>query len=132
MVPEALTRGLRGAFGAVPSVPPGFDERILAAARFRLARRSSHRLLALRLSAGAGIAAAVALSTVIWFAPVSSSALPVASADDINRDGRIDVLDAMALALAHGTKNPIDDPDVHSLMARIVSLSPPQPVGGNG
>ena len=128
-IPEALERDLRLAFGAVPGVPGGFDDRILAAAHTRLQARVGHRSWALCLSAGAGIAAAVALSALVWFAPVSSPALPVASADDVNRDGRVDVLDAMALAFENNAGDAANDAEVRRLMARVVSLSP---VAGGG
>ncbi len=141
-IPEKLAGDLRRAFGPVPSVPSGFDERVLAAAGRRLRRRTMHRGVGLRLSAGGAIAAMVALSTLVWFAPGAKAPRMVAQAGpgDVNRDGVVNVLDAMALALAvqHGgaggvdlnADNTIDDADVALLAAEIVSLTPDE--GGQG
>jgi hypothetical protein len=125
-VPEALARDLRAAFGTVPALPPGFDERVLGAATARVAARRNRRTVALRLSAGAGIAAAIALSAAVWLAPMGPSphGLDIADADDVNRDGVVNVLDAMALALALERSADTDDADVRRLMARIVRLDP--------
>jgi hypothetical protein len=123
-VPEALSRDLRAAFGGVPPLPPGFDDRVLGAATARLAARRNRRTLGLRLSAGAGIAAAIALSAAVWLAPMGPSprGLGIADADDVNRDGVVNVLDAMALALVLERTGDADDADVRRVMARIVRL----------
>jgi hypothetical protein len=123
-VPEALSRDLRAAFGTVQALPPGFDDRVLGAATARLAARRNRRTLGLRLSAGAGIAAAIALSAAVWMTPVGPSprGMGIADADDVNRDGVVNVLDAMALALALKRAGAEDDSDVRRVMARIVRL----------
>jgi len=49
-------------------------------------------------------------------------------ADDVDGSGRVDILDAFALARAHagaGAANPAEQPDVARLAARVVALTPP-------
>ena len=134
-VPERLGADLRRAFGPVPSLPAGFDERVLRAAHDRLSMGRVRRGAGLRYCAGGAIAAMVALSAAVWFMPAPAGPSPIAQAGpgDVNHDGRVDVLDAMALALAvergaggvdlnHDAL--IDDADVALLTAQIVALSP--------
>ncbi|MCI0343204.1 MAG: dockerin type I domain-containing protein [Planctomycetales bacterium] len=89
--PESLPRlveALRG-LERPPSVPPAMDEAILAAARRRLGRRRARlvRLAPWAAAAGILVAAGGALLSP-----------GTAHAADVNRDGVVDIRDALALA----------------------------------
>jgi len=132
-IPEKLASDLRRAFGPLPTVPSGFDERVLGAASRRLSRRAVGRGFGMHLIAGGAIAAMVGISARVWFEPVAHGPRAFAQGD-VNRDGVVNVLDAMALALAVerggpggvdlNADNRIDDADVRLLTAKIVSLTP--------
>lgn len=109
--PEAspeLARDLRALFSAAPSVPPLVDERILAQARRTMATQRRRRFLLRTVSIGA---AAACLVGAIWLSrlpdrsprQLADTPVPIATAvraasGDINGDGRVDILDALALA----------------------------------
>jgi hypothetical protein len=101
----SLREGLQGLYGEALAVPPDLDAAILARARLRLQGRP-HRRLFPWVAAGAAAAAAVLL--VVWTAaphrrpPVERTAAPAPVAasprGDYDRDGRVNILDAFALA----------------------------------
>ena len=107
-LPEGLRRDLRRVYEHPVLVPPEVDRRILSEARAHLSEarvdaatsaRSVHRLRSAAVAA-AGIAAAIVVGVLVW------AVLPTASTDqanqalagDVDRNGRIDILDAFALA----------------------------------
>jgi len=100
--PRKLMEGLRSLYAGSPPVPAELDELVLAKARRRIARRRP-LVVTLRWSL-AGAAAAAALLALLVFAPTRRSApapaaqRAVAAAEDVNGDGRVDILDALALA----------------------------------
>jgi len=88
-------------------IPAEVDEAILAraverAAVVRRSRRRRRRRVLRWAAPAAAVAAAVALVVVLpltWSAdPGAASEAVAAGPDDVNRDGRVDILDAYALA----------------------------------
>jgi hypothetical protein len=110
--PTPFEQQLAAALGAPIepiAIPAAVDEAILALARERATevQRTRRRGRVLRWAVPAGVAAAAAVALVLVLPVVSSrepagaSSAPVAAGpDDINRDGRVDILDAYALARA--------------------------------
>jgi hypothetical protein len=121
---ETLARRIVRPLEAVP-VPQDLDERLAAAARERGAavrrklherKRADRRLRVLRTAIPWAAAACVVLGLAMLFAlrssrqartgpaaPPPAPPAPVvvaAGPDDVNRDGRVDVVDAYAVALA--------------------------------
>lgn len=100
-LPERLHRDLRGAFGATPELPAGFDERVLAATRHARQRHIANRW---RILIPLTSAAAACLAVAVWMAaprsqpPLVQSNPPAPLRNDLNGDGRVDVLDAYLLA----------------------------------
>ena len=103
--PRRLVEGLRSVYGARVDVPPAVDRAVLSQARGRLARGG--RVLPVRRWAMAGaLVAAVVL--VVGFGligpgllPDRSPAPPLGAAlprEDVDRNGRVDILDAFTLA----------------------------------
>jgi hypothetical protein len=103
-----LPRSLRDALQAMhrtPEVPAGLDERILFAAREAFDRRLRTRMILRRTAAAGG---AVAAAVAIFFgvhalrpepaAPVAMDATPAARDGDVDRNGRVDIADALLLA----------------------------------
>ena len=148
-LPLELKRHLRDLYRPILLVPPAVDAEILARTRAQLesARRAQrvpfmHRWLA----AAAGLVLCLGLGSFFW-----SSRKPGAAfvREDINHDGRVDILDAFALArrLAGpppqvpgraGESGPLPDingdgvvdrKDVDALAARAVRLSPKRQEG---
>ncbi len=89
-----------------PPVPAELDERILFAARDAFARRMRTRLI-LRRTAAAGGAVAAAIALFFGVQALRESATRPSQmaihaagqvAGDVNGDGRVDIIDALALA----------------------------------
>jgi hypothetical protein len=143
--PKALTDDLSALFGADASVPPAVDVAVLAAARQAIARRGRARI-AFRWAAAVA-AAAAALLLAIQFPPSREATAPKASRpsaaaaealvlarEDINGDGRVDILDAFALARSIEAQRKlrgewdvngdgvVDKWDVQAIAAAAVSL----------
>ena len=95
-IPQGLKRDLASAYAADPNVPAAVDEAILG----KLSRR--HRLRFIMRLGSLAAAAAVALLVVHQIVTRQESSpiqLSVAVArEDLNSDGRVDVLDAFYLA----------------------------------
>lgn len=93
-----LARDLTGLYRQPVSVPPAVDEAVLAVARRRLAgRRRVMRIVRWApLSAAAAIVLAVLLTRSLFWARPHAQGTTVA--EDVNGDGRVDILDAFALA----------------------------------
>lgn len=139
--PERLRAGLQRAYSAgTARVDANVDAAILAAARDHLRRRRLDRHLVGRLIlVGGGLAAAagLALAAIIIASNrpgATHPATPIARAagpDDLNGDGRLDILDALALSNAIRAGRPARDlnadgrhdaADVDALALRIVDL----------
>ena len=107
--PKKLQEDLRALCGDVV-VPPEVDARILAAARARLAQ-PRRRIAA--FGWGAAAAAAILVISVLLVTPANRAPLLAPSvklasrAEDVNRDGRVDILDAFALARQIEAAKPI-------------------------
>ena len=100
--PPSLKAGLGGLF-PTPAVSRFRDEQILAAARQQLSRRNRMRWV-IRYAVGSVAAAAVILiaikTTHVTHREQASfeADRTVASAEDVNRDGKLDILDAYFMA----------------------------------
>ena len=110
-IPPRLAEDLRALGGSGPIVPPAFDTAILAAARLHLGRRARPGRTAriLRWAVPAAAAAAVLLLLKVTMDSRRPAAPPPLagrtsasgirnSTFDIDHSGRIDILDAFALA----------------------------------
>jgi len=103
--PKRLKDDLGAFFEGAPAVPPQVDHAIRHRAHRRLARRRP-RLLAVRLAVGAAAAAAVLLVVVLATphfsgarrAATDASAQAPAIREDLDGNGRVDILDAFRLA----------------------------------
>ena len=93
-----LVRDLTGLADTGIDVPRQVDETVLRAAEHAL-RSPRPRTLTLRYAIAAGAAAAVVIVTV-WLAipPRPAAETSTAAAADVDRSGRVDILDAFALA----------------------------------
>lgn len=96
-LPAKLPEELKTLFAPPRLIPPRVDDAVLAQAREHLAGVARSRRI-VQFPRWLAAAAAVALAAVLaslWF---SSRRSPELAREDINRDGRVDVLDAFALA----------------------------------
>ena len=140
-LPEALQSDLASQFNTHFSIPPQLDRRILDLAKSNFARR--HRIR-LQLRWGGGAAAAAALLLVALhlhhpqpaprFVSTQSAGTTRALPADINHDGVVDILDAMALARQLESKTAptanldinndgkVDQRDVDAIATQAVSL----------
>jgi len=98
--PEELVTALRDLSGNRLFVPPSVDEAVLVQARRRLqavARRKS-RIVTL----APWMAAAASFVLVAWLAQLLirswTAAPPIIAREDIDRNGHVDILDALTLA----------------------------------
>ena len=104
-IPESLSADLAEAFGTTVDVPQEVDDRVLAIAHEQLARRPlrghfrAWRWALPGAAVGAGLAAAAAVAMLLWTGPVRG---------DIDRNGRVDILDAFALARKVEASSPAD------------------------
>jgi len=118
-------------------VPPTVDEAILHPARRHLSRQQKPRLKwLLFVRWGFAVAALVFLLTIApkLLRRTGSTVAPEFVREDLNHDGRVDVLDAFALARELKSKahpspqldingdGVVDEKDVETLAARAVSL----------
>ena len=102
LIPPRLAADLRRLYSGPVNVPSNVDEVILNQARSRFAGRRRVRLI-LALAAPAAAAAAIAGILITAWPAASPPALhspSVAKADpaDVDHNGRVDILDALALA----------------------------------
>lgn len=92
--PQGLIDDVRALYGTRVAVPPQVDEAVLARAQRRFARR---RMVARAVRWGvAGVAAAAVLLVAVTMWPGLRS-VP-AGREDIDGNGRVDILDAFTLA----------------------------------
>jgi hypothetical protein len=101
-LPTDLAAALRGVFDAAPAVPAAVDEAILREARAGFSRRRRFSLAVRWVGSAAAAAAAVAIVAVVLHRgrPGTHVAVnvPPAVAGDVDRNGRVDMLDAFLLA----------------------------------
>jgi len=143
-VPKALKDDLALLYGSGVPVPPQLDEAILGLARQHMARRRRSWMVLRRVGlVGTAAAAAVGLAVLVWkpwHGRVDRPAAPMAVSatlldpNDIDRNGRVNILDAFSLARqvqAGGHLNGvqdingdgvIDDNDVDAVAMAAVSL----------
>jgi len=100
--PPALKSGLTDLFGSTPAISRSLDNQILQAAHQQSIRRNRMRWT-IRYAIGSVAAAAavvlIAIKTTHREQPmVSNPSAAVASAQDVNRDGKLDILDAFLVA----------------------------------
>jgi hypothetical protein len=126
---ERFARALRDAEqNRCVFVAPTIDEAILKQARKRFERPQPRR--SFRFWFG-WVGAAAAVSLLVFLTPLSQT--PVAAREDINGDGKVDILDALALAKAlqsgaqpakfdQNSDGKIDDADVRAVATAAVRL----------
>lgn len=138
MVPPRLIVAIRQSQSRRVFVPPTVDEAVLRAAKQRLApvRRRSPALFARWFRWLAFATACVLLSAGYWLTRPGSllNRAPVFAREDLNRDGRVDILDAFLLArhLQSGDKpelnldlngdGVVDHRDAETIAAQAVKL----------
>ena len=111
--PQKLANDIRDLFRRDVTVPVGVDRQILANARRRFARR--RRIVVFKHLTAAAAAAAAALAVIHFLALDRPSRAPqvepvVASVPaDVDGNGRVDILDAFALARRIEAQEPIAD-----------------------
>jgi hypothetical protein len=148
-VPAKLVETLVGHYRAAPAVPAEIDRAILAEARAGYARRRRFWLAARAVGAASAAAAAIVLAVVAFRDRGTAPTGPVAATQgavspvpgDIDHSGRVDVLDAYALAKrveAGGIPGRgedvngdgvLDRADVDRVAAMAVSVEAPAPGG---
>jgi hypothetical protein len=98
-LPPRLTDDLNDLFGRSPTIPPRADDAILNLARAELASRRRTRIIwrVTSLAAAAGIALFALQLTFHLHAPTHPTAAARLS-QDLNADGRVDIIDAFYLA----------------------------------
>ena len=92
--PPLLLAEVRRVYGRVPEVPAAVDRAILEEARYGFGRRRRFRLA----TRWAGAAAAVAAAVVVVVLNLRPDRPAAVLAGDVDRSGRVDMLDALALA----------------------------------
>ncbi|HET8696464.1 MAG TPA: hypothetical protein VFO94_03200 [Gammaproteobacteria bacterium] len=124
-LPAAIVARLERADRALSVVAPRTDEAVLAAARAQFAARPARA--AVRRSRWAvpfAAAAAAILAAVLVLRPFDAPR----SADDVDGSGRVDILDAFALArlrVAQGD-SAVSQERIDRLAERVVALAPPE------
>ena len=131
-LPARLSKELKTLYAPSRLIPPQVDDAVLAQAREHLGSFARSRILHFRRWLAA--AALVALAAVLGSLWLFSRRLPEVAREDINRDGRVDVLDAFALArrLQQGVATDrlfdlngdgvVDQKDIDAITTRVVKL----------
>lgn len=102
IVPQGLRDDLAALYGERVAVPAEVDAAILGMGQRRFAARRRRRRLVVRV--GQGLAAAAAIGLVVWAVRpgagprVERVAKVAAVPGDVDGDGQVDILDALALA----------------------------------
>jgi hypothetical protein len=132
-LPARLSEALKAIYAPPEVIPSRVDDIILAQARDHLAGVAQSRRIVRfpRWLAAAAILLLAAVLGSLWF---SNRRLPEVAREDINRDGRVDVLDAFALArrLHQGAVTDrlfdingdglVDQKDIEAITTRAVKL----------
>jgi anti-sigma-K factor RskA len=123
-LPDAIVARLRARDRGLALLTPVVDRAVEAAAREQFAPRRSRTAAAHGWRYAAAAAAAVALIAVFIAQPFApDEALRPRLADDVDGSGRVDVLDAFALARSRANDpGSVSQSRIDSLVARIVSL----------
>lgn len=128
-----LTRALGGLATAAVFIPPAVDESVLEQARPHLARIKAGRPRWQR-AGWLALAASVVLAAVVAQTMLHRGGGRQFAREDLNHDGRVDILDAFQLAreIKNGTAQAktgdfngdgkVDEADVEILAKRAVSL----------
>lgn len=95
-LPSRVVEALR-ASEPQPTVPPQLDAAILASARIAIRRRARSRWI-IRAVVASGAAAAVVAIGFRWSTHPDRQPQVAFVREDLNRDGRVDILDAFYLA----------------------------------
>ncbi|MHC5110396.1 MAG: dockerin type I repeat-containing protein [Planctomycetota bacterium] len=102
--PEAspeLIRDLQQLYATTPAVPLAVDEKILAEARSSIGHKSRRTLvfkLASATAAAAAVTFAVLQTNLVPQEPTPGEPVLLALREDVDGNGRVDILDAFALA----------------------------------
>jgi len=109
--PPALKSGLTDLFGSTPAIPRSLDNQILAAARQQLIRRNRMRWT-IRYAIGSVAAAAAVILIAVKMNHhdqpiVNDPTAAMAQAEDVNRDGKLDMLDAFLMARKVAANEPL-------------------------
>lgn len=123
-LPLIIAERLRARDRSVPVLTPQVDRTVMDAARTHFAARPARRAAVYRRWNLPAAAAAAMLLALLWLAPSSRFGPDEARlTEDIDGSGRVDVLDAFALArLRASDPGRVRQEDIDALMARIVSL----------
>ena len=98
VIPEGLVRELSALYRGEVPVPAAVDAAVLSAAREGWAARRRRRMLLRWAGAGTAAAAAAAVTLLVLNPPATVPPAPAFAAGDVDRNGRIDILDAFVLA----------------------------------
>jgi hypothetical protein len=132
-IPARLAEELKTFYAPQQVVPRRVDDAVLAVAREHLAGIAQSRGI-VRFPRWLAAAAVVALAAVLGSLLFSNRRLPDVAREDVNRDGRVDVLDAFALArrLQQGAAmdrlfdingdGVVDQKDIDAIATRAVRL----------
>ena len=132
-LPARLSEELKAHYTPPRVIASRMDDAILAAAREHLAHVTPGRRM-VQFPRWLAAAAVVALAAVLASLLLSVRRSPVMAREDINRDGRVDVLDAFALArrLQQGVTTDrlfdingdgvVDQKDLDAITTRAVKL----------
>jgi hypothetical protein len=108
--PPALKTGLTDLFGSTPAISRSLDDQILHAARQQSIRRNRMRWT-IRYAIGSVAAAAavilIAIKTTHRDQPTINPSAAVATTEDVNRDGKLDMLDAFLVARKVAANEPL-------------------------
>ena len=105
-LPQSLRDKLKAAHES-PPVPAELSAHLLASAKASYAIRLRRRRM-IRWSALVGSAAAIIVLSILLLLPSHSSRQHLAQIGDVNRDGRVDILDAYVVAKAISTGAKLD------------------------
>ena len=110
--PPQLKASLSDLMGSSPAVPRSLDEQILSAARQQSIGRNRRRWM-IRYAIGSVAAAAAVILIAIKTThqerrTANYSAEAVASSEDVNRDGKLDILDAYFVARKVAANEPLN------------------------
>ena len=132
--PARLVRGLQRLQNKPLFVPGAIDETILRRARQQFSKATKKKWRWPILIPSFGLAAAILLALALWSRPHTQTPTGQFAREDVNHDGKVDILDAFALArqLNDRAKGPsavdmngdgvLDERDVELIAAQAVSL----------